>query len=50
VLPAMEGPLGCVCGIKRGLLWRGLGIVTAQIQNFLFPAQGQILFEQALYV
>jgi hypothetical protein len=38
-----------MCWVTRGLLWRGLGILTTQIQNFVFPAQGQILFGQASY-
>jgi hypothetical protein len=33
----------------KGLFWRGLGIVTTQIQNFVFPAQGRILFGQVSY-
>jgi hypothetical protein len=38
-----------VCGVTRGLLWRGLGIVTTQIQNFIFRAQGWIHFGQVSY-
>jgi hypothetical protein len=50
VLPVMEGPPGKACRVTGGLLWRILGIITTQIQKFVFPAQGQILFGQASYL
>jgi hypothetical protein len=31
----------------KGPTLKGLGIVTTQIQNFVFPAQGRILFGQS---
>jgi hypothetical protein len=44
MLPAVEGTLGYVCGVIRGLLWRGLGIEPPQVCNFFsWPKVGYFL-------
>jgi hypothetical protein len=45
MLPAVEGMLGYVCGVTRGLLWKGLGIEPPpQAHNFFsWPKFGYFL-------
>jgi hypothetical protein len=38
MLPAVEETLGYMCGVTRGLLWRGLEIEPPQVRNFFFLA------------
>jgi hypothetical protein len=49
MLRKMAEPLAEVCSVTRRLLRRGLGLKTSRGVKCIFPAKGQILFEQPMY-